>query len=146
MAHRIKTTIQEIEAGPGQRLLVVSDIHGHLDRFIQLLRRMHYSGDDILVLVGDLIEKGPESLRVVQYVMDLARQHPVYVSMGNVDLGRLLKTDDDSPEGVEEWAGFLDWAQRVWGGSLYHEMLADMGVPVSQVTGEKTAQYRCRML
>lgn len=146
MAHRIKTTIQEIEAGPGQRLLVVSDIHGHLDRFIQLLRQMHYRGDDILILVGDLIEKGPESLRVVQYVMDLARRHPVYVAMGNVDLGRLLKVDDDSPEGVADWAGFLDWAQRTWGGSLYHEMLADMGIPASQVTGEKAAQYRCRML
>jgi len=145
MAHRIKTTIQEIAAGPGQRLLVVSDIHGHLDRFIQLLRKMDYSGEDILVLVGDLIEKGPESLRVVQYVMDLARQHPVYVSMGNVDLGRLLKVDDDSPEGVEDWAGFLNWAERVWGGSLFHEMLADMGIPAGQVA-ERTAQCRGRMV
>lgn len=146
MAHRIRTTIQQMEAKPGQRLLVVSDIHGHLDRFIQLLRQMEYGGEDILVLVGDLIEKGPESLRVVQYVMDLARQHPVYVSMGNVDLGRLLKVDDDSPEGVEDWAGFLNWAERTWGGSLFHEMLADMGISVSQVTGEKAAEYRGRML
>lgn len=146
MAHRIRTTIQQIEAKPGQRLLVVSDIHGHLDRLIQLLRQMHYSRDDILVLVGDLIEKGPESLRVVQYVMDLARQHPVYVSMGNVDLGRLLKVDDDSPEGVEDWAGFLNWAEKTWGGSLYHEMLADMGIPADQVAGEKAAQYRRCML
>ncbi len=55
MAHKIRTTIQQIDARPGQRLLVVSDIHGHLDRFIQLLRQMHYSGEDILVIVGDLI-------------------------------------------------------------------------------------------
>ena len=146
MEHRIKTTIQEIAAKQGQRLLVVSDIHGHLDRFIQLLRQMNYSGEDILVLVGDLIEKGPESLRVVQYVMDLARQHSVYVSMGNVDLGRLQKVDDDSPEGVESWAGFLRWAKRAWDGSLFHEMLADMGIPADQVTGEKAAEYRCRMV
>ena len=146
MAHRIKTTIQEIAAKPGQRLLVVSDIHGHLDRFTQLLRQMDYSGEDILILVGDLIEKGPESLRVVQYVMDLARQHPVYVSMGNVDLGRLLKVDDDSTEGVESWAGFLRWAERAWDGSLFHEMLADMGIPADQVTGERAAEYRSCML
>lgn len=145
MAHKIETTIQRIEARPGQRLLVVSDIHGHLDRFIQLLRQMHYSGEDILIIVGDLIEKGPESLRVVQYVMELARRRPVYVSMGNVDLGRLRKADDDSPEGVEEWAGFLRWAEKVWGGSLFHEMLADMGIPAGQVTGEKAAGYLRRM-
>lgn len=145
MAHQISTTIQQIETRPGQRLLVVSDIHGHLDRFIQLLRQMHYSGEDILIIVGDLIEKGPESLRVVQYVMDLARQHPVYVSMGNVDLGRLRKADNDSPEGAEEWAGFLRWAEKVWDGSLFHEMLADMGIPAGQVTGEKAAEYLRRM-
>ncbi len=106
MTHEIKTTIQRIEAKPGQRLLVVSDIHGHLDRLIQLLRQMDYGGDDLLILVGDLIEKGPESLRVLQYVMDLAQRQPVYVSMGNVDLGRLLKVEDDSPEGVaDSWVG-----------------------------------------
>lgn len=146
MAHTITTTIQKINARPDQRLLVVSDIHGHPDRLLQLLRQMGYSGDDILILVGDLIEKGPESLRTVQYVMDLCRQHQVYVSMGNVDLGRLQKTDDDSPEGVEDWAGFLNWAQKAWGGSLYHDMLADMGIPTEQVTGEKAAEYRSRML
>ena len=90
MAHRIKTTIQEIAAKPGQRLLVISDVHGHPDRLIQLLRQMDYGGGDILVLVGGLVEKGPESLRVVQYVMGLARRHPVYVSLGNVGLWRAL--------------------------------------------------------
>lgn len=146
MTHGIKTTIQRIEAKPRQRLLVVSDIHGHLDRLIQLLRQMDYGGDDLLILLGDLIEKGPESLRVLQYVMDLAQRQPVYVSMGNVDLGRLLKVEDDSPEGVADWVGFLGWAERVWGGSLFHEMLADMGIPAGQVTGEMAAEYRSRML
>ena len=146
MAHEIKTTIQEIDPRPDQRLLVVSDVHGHTDRLMQLLRQMRYSGDDILILVGDLIEKGPESLRTVQYVMDLCRQHPVYVSMGNVDLGRLQKVDDDSAEGVEDWLGFLHWAQKVWGGSLFHDMLADMGISVNQLTRENAAGYRCRML
>lgn len=146
MAHQIKTSIQHIDAKPGQRILAVSDIHGSLDRLIQLLRLMHYRADDILVIAGDLIEKGPESLRVVQYVMDLAGQHPVYVSMGNVDLGRILNADDDSPRGVADWVGYLDWAERIWGGSLFSEMLADMGIPIGRVAGEKAALYRRRML
>lgn len=29
MAHQIKTSIQHIPAEPGQRILAVSDIHGH---------------------------------------------------------------------------------------------------------------------
>lgn len=145
MAHQIETSIQHIDAEPGQRILAVSDIHGSLDRLIQLLRLLHYEAGDILVIVGDLIEKGPESLRVVQYVMDLARQQPVYVSMGNVDLDRILKADDDSPEGAADWAGFLQWAEQTWGGSLFGEMLADMGIPLSLATGEKAAEYRGRV-
>lgn len=146
MAHQIKTSIQRIDAEPGQRILAVSDIHGSLDRLVQLLRQMRYGADDILVIVGDLIEKGPESLRVVQYVMDLAGRHPVYVSMGNVDLGRILKTDDDSTEGAADWAGFLRWAERTWGGSLFSEMLEDMGISIDRVEGEKAADYLRWML
>jgi len=61
------TAVEKIEAAPGQRILVVSDVHGHFNHLVQLLRKLEYGGDDILVIVGDLIEKGPESLRAVLY-------------------------------------------------------------------------------
>lgn len=145
MTEEIRTTIEKIEAAPGQRLLVVSDIHGHFNRLVQLLKRMEYGGDDILIIVGDLVDKGPESLRVVQYVMDLCRQHPVYVSMGNVDLGRVSMLWEDSAESGEDFAGFLKWSEDYWGNSLCQEMLADLGVSVSQVTAENAPEYRRRL-
>lgn len=141
MTKELGTTIEKIEAAAGQRLLVVSDIHGHFNRLVQLLKKMEYGGDDILIIVGDLIDKGPESLRVVQYVMDLSRQHPVYVSMGNVDLGRLLKLEEDG----ESFAGFLKWSEEYWESSLFQEMLADLGVNVSQVTAENAPEYQRRI-
>ena len=118
MTKDLKTTFQHIEAAPGQRILVISDIHGHFNHLVQLLRKMEYNGDDILVIVGDLVDKGPESLRVVQYVMDLCRQHPVYVSAGNVDMGRLWMIEDDSQEEAESFIGFLKWNQEYWGSSF----------------------------
>lgn len=141
----IRTTIEKMEAAPGQRLLVISDIHGHFNHLVQLLKKLKYGGDDILVIVGDLIEKGPESLRVVQYVMDLCRKHPVYVSMGNVDLGRLRMLWRDSPESGEDFAGFLKWSEDYWGGSLFGEMLDDMGIKISQVDGQNAQEYRRRI-
>ena len=39
----MKTTIQKIDAKPGQRIIAMSDIHGHLDHMVQLLRKVHYS-------------------------------------------------------------------------------------------------------
>lgn len=145
MTEEIRTTIEKIEAAPGQRLLVVSDIHGHFNRLVQLLKKMEYGGNDILIIVGDLVDKGPESLRVVQYVMDLCRQHPVYVSMGNVDMSRAAMILEDSPETGENFEGFLKWSKDYWGGSLCQEMLADLGVSVSQVTAENAPEYRRRI-
>lgn len=145
MERKVHTTIERIEAATGQRLLVVSDIHGHFDRLVRLLRRLEYGGDDILIIVGDLIEKGPESLRVVQYVMELCRLHPVYVSMGNVDLGRLQMLWRDDPESGEDFAGFLRWSEKYWGSSFFGEMLEDMGVKISQVDGQNAPEYRRRI-
>lgn len=145
MERKVRTSIERIEAAPGQRLLVISDIHGHFDRLVQLLRKLEYGGDDLLIIVGDLIEKGPESLRVVQYVMELCRRHPVYVSMGNVDLGRLRMLWQDDPESGEDFAGFLKWSQDYWGSSFFGEMLADMGIRISQVNGQNAPEYRRRI-
>ena len=141
MTKELRTTIEQIEAAPGQRLLVVSDIHGHFNRLVQLLKKLEYGGDDILIIVGDLIDKGPESLRVVQYVMDLSRRHPVYVSMGNVDFSRLLKLEEDGAS----FAGFLKWSAEWWKSSLFQEMLADLGVSVGQVTAENAPEYQERI-
>lgn len=145
MTGRVRTTIERIAAAPGQRLLVVSDIHGHFDYLVQLLRRLEYDNDDVLIVVGDLVDKGPESLRVVQYLMDLCRRHPVYVSMGNVDLARLSMLQEDSPESGEEFAGFVQWSERYWGSSLFQEMLEETGVKPSQLNGQNAAEYRRRL-
>ncbi len=141
MMEKIRTTIEKIPAEPGQRLLVTSDVHGHLDHLVQLLRKMEYDGNDILVIVGDLIDKGPESLRTVQYVMDLCRRHPVYVSMGNVDIARVQKIYDDSPGAEERFVEYLQWMEQYWKGSMCQEMLVDLGVSVRQVTVENAPEY-----
>lgn len=49
MAGEIRTTIERIDVEPGQRILAVSDIHGHFDYFVQFekdgVRRGRHSGD-----------------------------------------------------------------------------------------------------
>lgn len=145
MTEAVRTTIEKIQTEPGQRLLVVSDIHGHLDHLIQLLKKMEYDKNDILIIVGDLIDKGPESLRTVQYVMDLCRRHPVYVSMGNVDITRAQKILDDSPGAGERFTEYLQWMEKYWKNSISQEMLADLGVSVRQVTVENAPEYMSRI-
>lgn len=68
------------------RLIAIGDIHGcHLE-FAELLARLELGRDDRLILVGDLVNRGPDSCRVI----DLAREHRAVALLGNHEL-RLLK-------------------------------------------------------
>ena len=61
------------------RLIAIGDIHGcHLE-FAELLERIAPTRDDRLILVGDLVNRGPDSLRVI----DLAKQHRALALLGN---------------------------------------------------------------
>ena len=46
-----------------------SDIHGQYSLFQKMLEGIRFSEDDKLYILGDLIDRGPESLRVLQDVM-----------------------------------------------------------------------------
>ena len=38
---------------------VMGDIHGEADRFHAMLKKMQFSEEDILILLGDVIVRGP---------------------------------------------------------------------------------------
>ncbi|KAL6238085.1 hypothetical protein BDW75DRAFT_202590 [Aspergillus navahoensis] len=63
-----------------RRLVVVGDVHGCKEELEKLLDKVSFHEDrDHLILTGDLIEKGPDSLGVV----DLARQYNASCVRGN---------------------------------------------------------------
>ena len=68
------------------RLIAIGDIHGcHLE-FAELLARLALTADDRLILLGDLVNRGPDSGKVIE----LARAHRAIALLGNHEL-RLLK-------------------------------------------------------
>ncbi|MET0262536.1 MAG: metallophosphoesterase [Rariglobus sp.] len=67
------------------RIIAIGDIHGCHQEFAELLERLQLTKDDRLILVGDLINRGPDSCKVI----DLARQHRAVSLLGNHEL-RLL--------------------------------------------------------
>ncbi|KAK3693968.1 Metallo-dependent phosphatase-like protein [Podospora appendiculata] len=55
-----------------RRLIIIGDVHGQLSALQALLHKTnHDSTTDHVILVGDLVTKGPESVGVVQLAMDL---------------------------------------------------------------------------
>ncbi|KAM0542749.1 hypothetical protein ACHAPJ_012632 [Fusarium lateritium] len=56
----------------GRRLVVVGDIHGMLEPFEKLLKKIEFNPkNDHLVAVGDMINKGPKSAEVIARLMEL---------------------------------------------------------------------------
>lgn len=81
---------------PGRRIVAVSDIHGNLPFFQALMDKIRLTPDDSLVLLGDMLEKGRDSLALLRRLMELSRTHALYPVCGNCDglVLRFFETDE----------------------------------------------------
>ena len=60
-----------------RRILAVGDIHGMYKKLIALMDMVRFNpAEDLLVFLGDYIDRGPQSLECLDYVMDLCKQFP----------------------------------------------------------------------
>ena len=53
------------------RVICIGDVHGCVDELLDLLRKVQYRPGDIVLLLGDLVAKGPSSAAVVRLAMDI---------------------------------------------------------------------------
>lgn len=67
------------------RIIAIGDIHGCADEFEELIDKLQPSAKDRIVLLGDLVNRGPDSARTIA----LARKHAHRALLGNHEL-RLL--------------------------------------------------------
>ncbi|WP_230267377.1 metallophosphoesterase [Allobaculum fili] len=68
------------------RTIVISDLHGNDTLFTRLLEKCSYKpGEDRLILLGDLVEKGTQNLDILHHIMELSKYPEVYAIMGNCD-------------------------------------------------------------
>ena len=61
-------------------IYAMSDIHGEYDRYIALLEKIGFCDDDTLYVIGDVVDRGPDSVRLLQ---DMAARPNVYLIRGN---------------------------------------------------------------
>ena len=102
--------VQRLALAPGQRVLAVSDIHGNREFLLALLDRAGFSPADILVLLGDFVEKRAGGLDTLHTVMELARRDNVIPVLGNCD--DLAVNFADRDPAIDE--GFYEWYFDHW--------------------------------
>lgn len=58
----------------------VSDIHGCYDKYLQLLEAINFGPEDMLFVLGDVIDRGPDGFRIL---LDMAERFNVVGLLGN---------------------------------------------------------------
>lgn len=91
-----KAIVARPDFPPGRRIVAVSDIHGNLPFFRALMDKIGLTPDDSLVLLGDMLEKGRDSLALLRHLMELSKTHTLYPVCGNCDglVLRFFETDE----------------------------------------------------
>ncbi len=74
------------------KTLIVGDIHGCWDEFQTLLDRAALSADDQIISVGDMVNRGPESPRVLEFFRDTPNARAI---MGNHEMKHIQAADGE---------------------------------------------------
>ena len=68
------------------RVLAIGDVHGMYEKLIKLMDKIRFNPDeDLLIFLGDYIDRGSDPGRCLQYIFALQQQYPdvVVCLMGN---------------------------------------------------------------
>ena len=86
---------------PKGRRIFIGDVHGHYDGLMNLLEAIAPDGSDQIFLLGDLIDRGPKSADVVQFV----RKSGYKCLMGNHEQLLIEAFPDGTlcPQALQAW-------------------------------------------
>ena len=67
----MKASVKKLDLNQYKRTIVLSDLYGDYEGFINVLNEIHFSNEDYCIIVGDILEKGSDSLKLLRKVMNL---------------------------------------------------------------------------
>lgn len=117
-----KPVIKRLRPEDGRRILAVSDIHGNLPYLEGVLEKTGFCAEDILIIDGDFLEKGPYNLATLHRVMELAAAGNTHVVCGNCDGWHQIL--DNTPEEDDALLSYIQYRGR----GLLWEMCLENGI------------------
>lgn len=117
-SQRLYSVLAVIQKGFRMRY-VISDIHGCYDEFLRLLEKIHFTEEDDLYILGDVVDRGPKPIELLQ---DLMMRPNVYPILGNHDYVALTvlerfnieitEENADSHLTTEDLLSYVNWIQN----------------------------------
>lgn len=121
-----------------ERIVAVSDIHGAYDSFVDVLNhagivdaQLNWSGGRThLVIVGDVLDRGPKSRRALDLIMKLeseagAEGGMVHMVLGNHEV--MDMTGDLAYVSNSEYASYADEEEQAWRQAAYSRFKKNAG-------------------
>lgn len=144
---------------PG-RLIAIGDIHGCATALATLLNELHPTQGDIIVTLGDYVDRGPDSKRVLELLLDLQQKCSLVPLLGNHEIAMLAAVKHSSARRgwfmdgggatVESYGGFdqiptehLEFIERC---RPYHETEQNLFVHANYEAGRPLDQQDLRTL
>lgn len=97
---------------------VMSDIHGHHDKYRTMLETIEFAADDTLHVLGDVLDRGPDGFKIL---LDMAARPNVIMLLGNHELLaaavlpsllRTMRQGEERPLSETEQALMGEWIQN----------------------------------
>ena len=84
---------------------VMSDLHGNYEGFMSILEQIHFSDEDELYVNGDVVDRGRDGIKILQYMMI---QPNIYPIIGNHEYALTQVLDFVTQEITEESISKID--------------------------------------
>lgn len=86
-------------------LYLISDIHGQYNDFRKILKKIAFDrGKDRLIILGDILDRGPEGIRLLEYIKPYLMDHSMELLLGNHELFAMMYMKGDLEE--RTWISF----------------------------------------
>lgn len=87
---------------------VISDIHGCYDKYIKMLDLIDLSDSDTLYVLGDVIDRGPDGIRIMFDMMKRKNVIPIIGNHESMALG-IMRTSSNGLDDVSFKNAYITW-------------------------------------
>ena len=130
------------------RHILIGDIHGCYEELLALLADCAVTDDDIVVSVGDLVDRGPDSPSVLRWFRERVERGRAIVLMGNHERKHVRQTFSYSQEITRlqfgaDYTAAVEWMSHL---PYYHETPDYIAVHAAVLPGVPLAEQREEVL
>jgi len=121
-----------LEFGDKYRIYTLGDIHGNKQSLVDAVEKMDLLEDDYLVIIGDIINRGPQSLEALDFVMELQEKHKrTIVLSGNHEMFTTIGFD-------EKQENFYEFYKTNKYRTILNDMLDNEGIVITDENFKET--------